>query len=481
MVTPEQYEALPLSIQKKYFSSAERLRITQDTAAQKRKRQRRKQTWLSSTSSTDLSSRSRSTHELRGFQSPSCTIDRTEAHADQCAVDPHRAAWFSKLPDKLRRQHVGREKGVLLTAACVRAGDKPQRDSPSRPALLHGHNCRAEHPAASGHAAPSTGDPNGHREVETRSHSSRSTVNSGMGIFAFQYGDSAPVTGPAPPTRDPPARPTATDTRLKRKSTYRALSLTPLALPPPTLAPLPDAPVLVRTTVNSARLSRPYTDPLLLSTTTFPQSPHHLNPEARNLLHESPASQPHFTETVESGHLSSASASPSSAGTEGSLPIQRASSPDDNNTDATSLPSAGTSTPPPTLLSRPARKPTQAASFDSGVALPLHSNAVTERGRSPSPLSGLTRPPRATPPPLRQEGRASEGDGLHSWQRTVMSGVAAAAAAAVVDSDPLALEPLCITDDVTGAHGAFAGQGRDGGGRAPRGLGRVWKSLRRRR
>jgi len=279
------------------------------------------------------------------------------------------------------------------------------------------------------------------------------------------------ITDVNPPQREcsppPPPPPASTGARLKRKSFHRALALTPLALPPPTLAPLPSlpSPSPIRAT---ARLSRPYMDLLPPPTELASEATYYQDPQARKQLREYLGSRHRFSEAVEFGFPSPDSPPPSSAGTDGSFPIQRASSVSSTDRDDASVQSEGPSTPtaPPRHHTR---KPTPSASFDSGVVLPMqlnHSGRVQRSGSS-SNLSGremtlhltLTRP----------ELRITE-DKLYSWQRTQMSGVT------VADSDPLALEPLPINEDCTGAHGAFAGQG---GGRR-KGLGRVWKSMRRR-
>ncbi|KAK0833394.1 hypothetical protein LTR57_022407, partial [Friedmanniomyces endolithicus] len=180
--------------------------------------------------------------------------------------------------------------------------------------------------------------------------------------------------------------------------------------------------------------------------------------EPRRQLREYPGSQHRFDEAIEFG-------SPSPEPQEGNefIPIQSTVAFDSTDEEEASLeidePSTPTGNP-----SHHQRKVAQSASFDSGIVLPLQTG---ERSRSSSNISGRETTLRLTRP--RPELRTSE-DKLYSWQRTQTSGVA------VANSDPLALEPLCISEDSTGAHGAFAGRQQQYA--RPKGLGRVWKSFR---
>ncbi|TKA77176.1 hypothetical protein B0A55_04470 [Friedmanniomyces simplex] len=227
------------------------------------------------------------------------------------------------------------------------------------------------------------------------------------------------------------------------------------------------SPSPAQTAVVFARLSRPYTDPMLLPAAPLPEPTYYQDPEARKQLREYLGSQHRFDEALEFGFPS-----PESTPTDDSFPIQSITSSDSADEDDASLETDGPSTPTGFTPHEP-RKTAPSASFDSGVA--VLRPQPSDRSRSSSHLSGreMTLRLTLTRPELRS---SSEEDKLYSWQRTQTSGVA------VADSDPLALAPLAISEDSTGAHGAFAGQrqrqqcGRAGGGL---GLGRVWKSIRR--
>ncbi|KAK0777821.1 hypothetical protein LTR03_014935 [Friedmanniomyces endolithicus] len=197
---------------------------------------------------------------------------------------------------------------------------------------------------------------------------------------------------------------------------------------------------------------------MLLPPESLSESTYFHDSEPHRQLREYPTSQHHFNEAIEFG-----SSSPEPQERDEFIPIQSTESFNSTDEDETSLepdePSTPTGHP-----SHHERKVAQSASFDSGIVLPLQKG---ERSRSSSNISGRETTLRHTRP--RPELRTSE-DKLYSWQRTQTSGVV------VANSDPLALEPLCISEDSTGAHGAFAGRQQQYA--RPKGLGRVWKSFR---
>ncbi|TKA37414.1 hypothetical protein B0A54_10999 [Friedmanniomyces endolithicus] len=197
---------------------------------------------------------------------------------------------------------------------------------------------------------------------------------------------------------------------------------------------------------------------MLLPVQSPPISSYFQELEPHRQLREYPDSQHRFDEAIEFG-----SPFPEPQGRDEFIPIQSTESFDGTDEDNAPLETDEPS-PPPGHPPHHERKVAQSASFDSGIVLPLQTG---ERSRSSSNISGRETAVRLTRP--RPELRTSE-DKLHSWQRTQTSGVA------VANFDPLALEPLCISEDSTGAHGAFAGRQQQFG--RPKGLGRVWKSLR---
>ncbi|KAK0809850.1 hypothetical protein LTS02_001401 [Friedmanniomyces endolithicus] len=490
MITPEEYAALPPSIQRKYFSPVERLRIGQEAATRKRRKHRRKQTWLSSTSSTDSSTRAQSASECR--RSPTSSDDRHQAEAQSThhrIGQNNQFKWNLRLPDKVRCPHASHKEQTLLAGECrdpqvdSRSTESGTGPSSARPPLPHGHSApEVRHIVSIG--APDASRQTTCPEEDVRPQTSCGTAETEMGIFKLYFrktgrtsppaSDIAPVSREPPPPRRLP-QPTAA-AKLKRKSIHRALALTPLVLPPPTLTPLPPmlssspspppspspssspTPSPTRAAVLSARLSRPYTDPMLLPPEALSEPTYFHDSEPRRQLREYPGSQHRFDEAIEFG-------SPSPEPQEGNefIPIQSTVAFDSTDEEEASLeidePSTPTGNP-----SHHQRKVAQSASFDSGIVLPLQTG---ERSRSSSNISGRETTLRLTRP--RPELRTSE-DKLYSWQRTQTSGVA------VANSDPLALEPLCISEDSTGAHGAFAGRQQQYA--RPKGLGRVWKSFR---
>ncbi|KAK0946538.1 hypothetical protein LTR29_002006 [Friedmanniomyces endolithicus] len=499
MITPEEYAALPPSIQRKYFSPVERLRIGQDAAVRKRRKHRRKETWLSSTSSTDLSTRPQSARESQ--QSPASSDEQHQAEAQtthQLIGQKNQFKWNLRLPEKVWCPHTSNKEQNLLTGEHQNAQVDSKftkseiRPSSARPPLPHGCSApEVQHYVSVG--APDASNRATCQEDE-RPQTSCGTAETEMGILKLLFRKTGRTSPPAniiiPQTREPPpprgpleSTPAA---NLKRKSIYRALALTPLVLPPPTLTPLPPMPSPspstssslspspspsssaspssspmpspTRATVLSARLSRPYTDPMLLPVQSPPISSYFQELEPHRQLREYPDSQHRFDEAIEFG-----SPSPEPQGRDEFIPIQSTESFDGTDEDDAPLETDEPS-PPPGHPPHHERKVAQSASFDSGIVLPLQTG---ERSRSSSNISGRETAVRLTRP--RPELRTSE-DKLHSWQRTQTSGVA------VANFDPLALEPLCISENSTGAHGAFAGRQQQFG--RPKGLGRVWKSLR---
>ncbi|KAK4545663.1 hypothetical protein LTR36_002616 [Oleoguttula mirabilis] len=375
---------------KKYFSSVERLRIAQQYAAQKRKKQCRTQTWLFSSSSTDLTSESAS--EPRPSTSNSTKRQQIKLQADASSV--HTV------------EPIDTEMAILKLYSSRRVSMVPEVSS----------------------------------------------------------------SPPPPPTWSSLAPPIRSHDRLKRESFHRALSLTPLALPSPTLAPIPPtpSPSTIKHFVVSARLSRPYIDSVPLSPEQRSEARYYQDPDARRQLRQYLASPQKFDEAIEFGFPSSCHVAPSSSGTDRSFPIQKTPSPGGYDIDDASIDSHG----PPTPTEEPDgrhRPIVLSASPDSGIALPFQLNAADKAdGNSTASFGGsreMTLRMTLTRPELRM---SEEPHGV--YRRTKCTTVK------VPETDPLALETLSICDDHTGAHGAFAMQGSD----QKKGLKRVWKSMRRR-
>ncbi|KAF2201116.1 hypothetical protein GQ43DRAFT_480981 [Delitschia confertaspora ATCC 74209] len=99
--TPAEFDALPHSVQRKYFSSLERLRITTGHSLPDQHHSN-----CSSSKLRRYSSSIRSHRRLRKSGSIRQTRSITQAEAQ----------WFLSLPDKVRRRHFSREEQVLLAS-----------------------------------------------------------------------------------------------------------------------------------------------------------------------------------------------------------------------------------------------------------------------------------------------------------------------------------------------------------------------------
>lgn len=277
---------------------------------------------------------------------------------------------------------------------------------------------------------------------------------------------SIPLPSPAPNDAIPADRPT-------RKSFMGRHSLTPLPLPAPTLAPsVPPVPPLpsldhLRHFTLSARPSRPSTEPRPEPLEPPAERKSYQDQDTRFKLRDALASAEKFDEALAFGFSPTEERS-SSASTDSSFPIQQPilyhSEQDDD--DAKSIETLSLSTPTYTSDGQPAIKQ---PSFDSVVELPLTriTHPKTSGSRSGSISNRemtihmtLTRRDLRSPSPEEQ---------LYSVQRFQNTGVG------VANDDPLALAPLIVSEDSTGAHGAFAVH--DSMLPKGKGLKRVWKSL----
>jgi hypothetical protein len=225
----------------------------------------------------------------------------------------------------------------------------------------------------------------------------------------------------------------------------------------------------VRHFALSAKQARPSTDQA--PDLSEPPRKYYRDEDTRNKLRSALASAEKFDQALAFG-FSSTDDRNDSTSTDSSLPLQQPalyhSEPedDDNDNDALSIGTHSPRTPTPTNTSdyQPAIKQ---PSFDSGVELPY--TQITRPKTSGSPAASthnremtihmtLTRRDLCSPSPEEQ---------LYSVQRFQNTGVD------VEQVDPFALEPLPVSDDASGAHGAFA----INDGVLPKGLKRVWKSL----
>jgi hypothetical protein len=408
---------------------------------------------------------------------------------DPITVD--QARWFLSLPEKIRKQHFSREELLLLTQhsrevlqivgqletdeesttcssptpshpgsvlaqASVASSDFTEeaifelsevnydRDDPAElPVVaeleaesihlveLEGNSIHSGRTGATGEA---------HAEILTMYSNRRASIATTVSTSTIPPPPAYPQLEPIPPPE--PHR--------RKKSLARVLALTPVALPPPTLSPAPPLPS--PTTIRHfATGARPYTAPTPPLELPAPQARYYQDPEARKQLRTYLASPQKFDEALEFGFPSNGtnSVTPMSPNTEdGVFPIQRSTSQWSHESieDDVSVDTHGPTTP--TLVQD--QTLAEAKAFESGMNLPIRVT-TTAREISHSPSNSLERREMTIRMTLtRPELRTGSEEKLYSTQRTQNSGVE------VAETDPLALDPLPVCDDPTGAHGAFA-------------------------
>ena len=474
---------------KRYFSSAERLDIAQRLAAQKRKKDPVKRTWLCPGPTSDAIARPATSPGFRRLSSHSPSRDPKLilVRFDQGRISQEQATWFLTLPDKVRKQRFTREEQISLMVQCKivleRAAPELAKD-----VYVCALNINREEDSA----------PNGNRISSSsfgleayRTDNILDTIDSstpsceGVDTEMAKFKphsrrravSDATTQSTVVPAAPPPPRPEdlANAHTPKRKHLRRAMSLTPLPLPPPTLAPLPPVPSPDpnRRFALSARLSRPYfeTMPSEPELEPEPEAKHYQDPDARKWLLES-LSPRKFDVALEFGFSapSNESTYPPSK-TSPSFPIQQPPSWHSESADEYDESLETLSPQTPTTFSDDEHAAIKQTSFDSGIGLALHQNLETKTPPTHSPASSVgdrEMTIRMTPTRPNLRTRTPEDD-LYSHQRQQTSGVN------VDEVDPLALESLPVCDDPTGAHGAFAVH--DNG--LSKGLRRVWQTLKR--
>ncbi|KAF2773432.1 hypothetical protein EJ03DRAFT_131742 [Teratosphaeria nubilosa] len=469
MITPEEYAILPASIQRKYFSSVERLRIAQHAAVDKRKKQRRQETWSPSTSMADSTRKAPMHDDLEtrpaSSWSPKSTRMDSETNYDE-PITQEQAQWFLSLPYKFRKQHFSREEMLLLTqhSRDVIQGvyDKPEQGSThsERRASMSSRgrsstdsnsvdkeSCTATTETTHDNCAASV-----NTEELSRQLSEVSKLESELAFFptSSTRRSSTTTTASARPQSEKP----------KRKS-FRALSLIPVALPPPTLSPVPTLPKV--NIKNFSRLSKPKTErsPRNIDTPAPATAKYYQDPDARRQLRTYLASAQKFDELLEFGWPSTSPISSMSASTEGPSSIQRSESAMSHD----SVDTRGPATPTFSLD----QIAVQPVFYDHAVGLPLRLDDSDSRNdQSSDAFNGSRREMTIRVTLTRPELRSNCGGSKTEIQDSDVD---------VVEADPLALEPLPVCEDATGAHGAFA---THLDGPQKKALGKVWKTLRRR-
>ncbi|EMC93546.1 hypothetical protein BAUCODRAFT_245238 [Baudoinia panamericana UAMH 10762] len=387
MITPDEFARLPVSVQKKYFSEQERLRIAQEGAAQMRRKHSRKPRWLSIGTSVDLK-RPQSAHELRKFSSSSDRCGTPDLF-HQHIITFEQALWFLDLSDRARRQQFSKAEAALLNAESE--------------AILQANNAGATHPALQHRQAVKFEDTiNVAGAAEETRPSAGEAPDKGSGALQAPADNllspalHRAATAARARRRSPSPRPPEEAYVAARKPPRRALALTPIKLPPPTLMPLPSQ------------------SPVSPKTIDFPDDS--VDDDADTIDSESP-----------------------------------------------STPASSTDMAVRTVI--------QSASFDSGIGLPLQLNVPDkDDSRLECQASKLERAPgsRAAGRP----GFLTPSGSLHDLPRPETRDCG------IDDTDPLALAPLRVIDDPTGAQGAFALRTQQ----EPKSRRTLWKgmSLRRR-
>ncbi|CZT17067.1 uncharacterized protein RCC_02899 [Ramularia collo-cygni] len=462
MVSPAEYACLPTSIQRKYFSSVERLRIAQESAAQSRgETVAIKGPCLSLDPSADVL-RPRTAHASFGISSfkeavaaPRCRLD-----AD---VDEHQALRFLALPSKVKRAHFTREELILLTESSERVlGWAALHSSP--------HRVRQDRHGSVGSSrsfSTDSGDcfPDMEKDwLDSKTDSLKSLEH----VDADETSDMHPHVGDegasATTVNLSQSRPTLisiqrpASRRTKAKSRKRISVLAPLPLPPPRLSPaVPSFPL--------PPTSRP-TEP-------SPETTYYKDTDARSKLREFLTSPAKFDEALEFGFPERGTTSPMSsvqpslASELDELSITNTRDDDDEDEDdylsGPRTPSVTTEGYNPGIVHH--------GSLDCGVISPYSFQQGKGSIRSMSPDFDASRSMTMRMSLTRSDLRRPE-DRLYSMARMQASGVD------ISHADPLALDPLPVCDDHTGAKGAFAVTPRmtssSGGG-----LKKVWKNLRK--
>lgn len=471
------------------------MHIAQQAANQMRKRQSIKGSWLAPPTPTSPVRPSTSAGTL-SQSTPSLVSESKVAliQSDQPTISEDQARWFLMLPDKVRKQHFSREEQVALMVRCKKVLEhvSPEMAADVYRRILSisrddsSSSLSKPRPSTSGDTPFDDGKSyltfdtwsdfdaeNTSWEVDMVGRYSEPDPEAPATAVKCTVEDMMSTTSIPPPPPGPKERFTSFD-KPKRRSFMRRHSLTPIALPAPTLAPPvpPIPPQLsadqVRHFALSAKQSRPSTEQIV----DLPEQPvekkDYRDNDARIKLRNALASEKKFDEALTFGFASDSERNDSTSTDPMSLsdqPLLYHSEHEDD--DAKSTETVGPRTPTYGSDNQPAIKQ---PSFDSGVELPFTHIArpKTSNGSPPGSINNSSREMTIHMTLTRRDLQSpSPEEQLYSVQRFQNTGVA------VNNVDPLALQPLTVSDDASGAHGAFAIS--DGG--LPKGLKRVWKSI----
>lgn len=390
--------------------------------------------------------------------------DSIGSDSSQDISSKHEALWFSTLPDKVRRQRFSRE--------------EQERLAHSYEETVHRASPRAEEIRESGTGTGTSRSRLINAVIDFPANTVRSEIDNPL---AYAPTASSASTEQVGFHSSQPKCVTTSDGDVSRapssqrgpqtpKQRPRILSLTPISLPPPTLAPAPPlpSPGTLRHWTISARTPKPDATPMA-STKSIEFTP---DPAVHSGVHsrqERVTPRASLPDTVCSLALGQSS-SPSSPLSEYALPVQLLSpSSNDSGADLASLDTARSSTPPADGARRPYHAVTQSASFDSGIGLPLQLNWEEKPGGTTRSSSGNGFSATAESTTLNHSDDWVPEHRVHDFDWIMIPGPE------ISDLGPLALESLTVCDDSSGARGAFAVQTPLG----PKGLQRVWNSIRR--
>lgn len=456
------YGSLTKHFRRKYFSSVERLRIAQESAAHSQKKTIATRIHsLSSRASADAL-RPMTSHSVRSPSlrfSPSKEILAARHSRSDVDVDEHQALRFLALPSKVKRTHFTREELILLTESSERVLGWTALHNRSRRTGqdLHGSV------GSSRHFSVASDDSINDMEkdwFEAKTASLHSIEQADVEVPVTMQDEAA-----AAPTinfsrsRSAPLAIQRPATRYNKSTTRRRMSiLAPLPLPPPTL--LPAVPALPSPT--HLKVTSPATE-----------TKYYKDSDARSKLREFLTSPDKFDEALEFGFpqrrttSSTSSDQPSLPSELDELSVSHTQDEYEDEDDEDDYlcdprtPSMSTDSYSPGIFHH--------GSIDSGVAMPYQFAAHRKESilslSSPDFDRSMTMKMTLT----RSDLRAPE-DKLYSMARMAASGVDLA-------EDPLALDPLPVCEDHSGLQGAFAVASRrssSGGG-----LKKVWKNLRK--
>ncbi|KAI7335635.1 hypothetical protein KC315_g3129 [Hortaea werneckii] len=489
MVTPQEYASLPDSVRRKYFSCDERLHLAQAAAAQKRKKQRRKQTWLSTSTSMEFNNPapiSDAAVQHRPTVSHAAQRKSIRLQSDLGHITKEQADWFFGLPEKARKQYFSQEERTILTKQCQQALDTAAFELSQLPGYIS-LECDANKSAqvADGEIPNDTSEEPivkasteavESNETEPRTLEPVRTADS-MGILDYytrRKSSLATITNSRPndvPSSPPTCTPPRAQRPPRRRRFHRRLSLKPIALPPIKLAPAPALPSPTTLCFQmSSRLSQPCEQPAVFPYEEFPGLRHDSTDEAAVHSGQDTLNFHQFDDTIEFG-LSSSTLLPLSSDSDRPFAIRRTPSLNDMDCDASSLDSRGPLTPTAGMDQDDHEDSNQPTPSDSTLALPVQLNTPGKAAHFRHDHNPTGHYPhdmgfRIT---LTQPEPMDSQEELHSHHNPQDSPFHSKG------SDPLALERLAVCEDHSGRNGAFANYAEPG----EKGLKKVWKTLKK--